>query len=387
MKDYFCVYPHCLVRTNDKRVLILDPHTKLSVISEDAEIVETFTIDDNYAFPVIKKGDAFYAEAITKELGYFVNAKSSPFSMPPKLTFFTSMEKEKKALGYSTGWHIPSLIKSMSLYLNNSKILLRNEILYDQLAYPRYKEVRETMTASTWKSLLTVLKSPYLRTIFVCGDIENLLTEVLDAVMEKCNCSVVLRTSIQEFDKAFKLTVKYPNIKFDFIINDTKLIGSLRKDWISDNISFTLPVMTMADLEQLETLKVSVKCIPLIHNAKVQNDIVEQMLLSQNDIIEGVSSIEDCLRKDFVNINFWEHIALTIEGALLVGNDVIGNINERTVYSLMTDYLQRPQNLWNLTRSKNVNCKDCLFTSLCPCISIYEKQGIIKRACLDGTEI
>jgi len=387
MKDYFCVYPHCLVIVKGEKVLILDPYTKLYVFSDNAEIVKACTVDDNYTFPAVKKGKAFYAEATSKDLGYLIKAEHSPFTVPPKLTFISSMEKERKALGYSTGWRIPSLIKTVSLYLNNNNILLPNELLYDQLAYPRHNETEEVMTRPTWERMLAVLKSPYVETVFVCGDIDELLIESLGDILDECNCSVVIRTSIQELDKAAKLIAKHPKIAFDFIINGTDSMSFVEKYQDNNNFSYTLPVMTTDDLAQLETLKISVKFIPLIHNAIIQNEIVGQMLLSFNDILKSVSSVDDYLRKDYFNANFWGHIALTKEGTLLVGDDIVGNINDKTACSLMTDYLQKAQNLWKLTRNKKSSCKDCLLTSLCPSISIYERQGIIERACNDGTDL
>lgn len=380
MKTYFCVFPHCLVRTNDGKVLLLDPCSKSFIVSKKAGVVASFSNADNYVFAIEEEEKEFYIKAELKQLGYIIEAETLPFAAKPKLAFISSMEKEKKALGYSTGWHIPSLIKFVSVYLNNTKIHLPHESLYAQLEYPKFGFATDVQSQTVWDRINSVIKNSPVEIVYICGDVDDMMIQALNRIKKNDYCTLVVRTAISEYDKAIELLGNYSKLKLDFIVNDPCKIQYVLD--ISNQVLFTYPIISLADLDYVEEKSNShLRYLPLVYDTKKQSELIEQMLLSLIEILESITSIEECLIKGAINRNFWGHIIVTEEGNLCVGNDLIGDIYNKTIYALMADYLQKPQNLWLLTRDKKPSCSDCLLSLVCPCISIYEKQGFISGAC------
>lgn len=382
MKRFFCVYPHCLVRTNDEEVMVFNPRTKEILFSEEVELVESFSQTDSFVFPVVEHKSEFYTEALSKQLGYIVNAETQPYYASPNINFVSSMTKEQRALGYSSGWRVPSLIKSISIYLNNKNIILTKELLYAQLEYPKYSAEIGCMSQRGWDKLRTVLVCSPIETVYICGDIDDALLKLLDKVRGIYAQNVIIRTSTSEYDKAIKLLDATSNISIDFIVNDFSLFERIAKsNDVSEHISFTIPIFSLKDLPQIDVHKLSMRYVPLVYDVNQQKDLIEQMLLSYNDIIESTDSIDTCLTRDIVNANFWGYITICQDGTLSIGNIEIGDLNKNGIYSLMVNYLQSSDNLWMFSRNKYLPCQNCIYTSICPNVSIYERQGVIKRAC------
>ena len=63
---YFCVLPHCYVKTNGDSVLIINPQTKQYVYSTSSTIVESFVKNkDSYSYCIFDENDEFYLDAIS----------------------------------------------------------------------------------------------------------------------------------------------------------------------------------------------------------------------------------------------------------------------------------------------------------------------------------
>lgn len=104
---YFCVFPHCYVNANADSVLVINPHTKQYVYSVSLTIVESFTNNKNsYSYCILDEQDQFYIDALSKHLGYIIESIFPPYYPNPKISFVSSMGKEKRAL---------ATIKSLSL--------------------------------------------------------------------------------------------------------------------------------------------------------------------------------------------------------------------------------------------------------------------------------
>lgn len=384
MKSLFCVYPHCLVRTNGERILIFNPQTKSSIFCEEVEIVESFSDTDNYIFPVVEKKKSFYKEAVSKQLGYMIVAETRPFYASPKLNFVSSMKKEQRALGYNSGWRIPSLIKSISLHLNNTNVRLPKDSLYVQLDYPKCYIKRSSFSHYILDKIRNVILCSPIEIIYISGDTDKAMCQLINKMKEFYTGTIVVRTSICEYDKMLELLDAddiNSNLRIEYIVNDLPIFKSITKIGnISDRVSFAMPILSLGNIMGGNS-QLHIRYIPLIYDSRQQHNLIEQMLLTKEEILESTSSIEACLSKDVLNENFWGHITITIDGNLYIGSDFLGEINERTVYSLISKYLQKNNNLWQYTRNKKDECKKCLLSSLCPSISIYECQGFINRAC------
>lgn len=387
---YFCVFPHCYVKTNGDSVIIINPHTKQYVYSASSTIVESFIKNKNsYSYCIIDEKDHFYVEAISKKLGYIIVSIFPPYHPKPKIFFVYSMSKEKKALGYNTGWYVPSFIKSLSIYFNNKNLRLTQNNLFDQLEYPSQEAILYKMDKQLWRETFTVLSNSPIEIITLCGDIDELLLDTLDKI-EQIYCErIVIRTVICEYEKVKKLLCKYSNLRIELIVSDITVLDKLlgTNDVIYNDITFIIPLLSLDNFKSLDTIDFQIKYVPLVYDIKLQSNLIEQMQLNFNDILSSSTSIEDSLIKGVINSNFWGSVIIKRNGLLYVADEFIGDTAHESIYSILNKWLQKSQNSWMMTRDKYPACQNCLFATICPNISIYEKQGILKRACLENVYI
>ena len=384
---YFCVFPHCYVNANADSVLVINPHTKQYVYSVSLTIVESFTNNKNsYSYCILDEQDQFYIDALSKHLGYIIESIFPPYYPNPKISFVSSMGKEKRALGYNTGWNIPSFIKSVSFHFNNRNLRLPQNILFSQLEYPKQDEISYKTNKQLWNEIFTVLSNSPIEIITLCGDIDELLLDTLDKI-EQIYCNrVVIRTAICEYEKAKNILCKYSNLKIELVVNNITVLNKLLEtnNVPYNDITFTIPLLSLDDFKSLDTVNLQVTYVPLVYDIKLQSELIEQILLNLDDILNSSTSIEGILIKGIINSNFWGSVIIKRDGLLYVADEFIGNTIHESIYSLLNKWLQKSQNSGMMTRNKYSSCKKCLFVQLCPNISIYEKQGILKRACLES---
>lgn len=383
---YFCVLPHCYVKTNGDSVLIINPQTKQYVYSTSSTIVESFVKNkDSYSYCIFDENDEFYLDAISKELGYIIVSEFPPYNPKPKIFFVSSMSKEKKALGYNTGWYVPSFIKFLSIHFNNINLCLPHNDLYIQLEYPKQEVNSYKMDKQLWREVFTILSNSPIEIITLCGDIDELLLETLYKIEQMYHNRVVIRTAICEHEKVKKILCEYSNLKIEFIVSNITVLNRLLEtsDATFNDIAFIMPLLSLDDFKSLDTLNLKIQYVPLVYDIKLQSDLIEQMQLNFNDILSSSTSIEDSLIKEEINSNFWGSVIIKKNGLLYVADEFIGDITHESIYPILNKWLQKSQNSWMMTRDKYSACKDCLFATICPNISIYEKQGFLKRACLE----
>lgn len=384
---YFCVFPHCYVKTNGGSVLIINPQTKQYVYSMSSIIVESFVKNKgSYSYCIFDEKNKFYVDAISKELGYIIVSEFPPYNPNPKISFVSSMSKEKKALGYNTGWYVPSFIKFLSIHFNNINLCLPQNNLFDQLEYPKQDVNSYKMDKQLWREIFTVLSISPIEIITLCGDIDELLLDALYEIEQIYHKRVVIRTAIREYEKVKKLLCKYSNLKIELIVSNITVLDRLLEtsDATFKDITFIMPLLSLDDFKSLDTLSLQIQYVPLVYDIKSQSDLIEQMQLNFNDILSSSSSIEDSLIKGIINSNFWGSIIIKRNGLLYVADEFIGDITHGSIYLLLNKWLQKSQNSWMMTRDKYPSCQECLFATICPNISIYEKQGLIKRVCLEN---
>lgn len=213
-----------------------------------------------------------------------------------------------------------------------------------------------------------------------------MLLDTLDKI-EQIYCNrVVIRTAICEYEKAKNILCKYSNLKIELVVNNITVLNKLLEtnNVPYNDITFTIPLLSLDDFKSLDTVNLQVKYVPLVYDIKLQSELIEQILLNLDDILNSSTSIEDILIKGIINSNFWGSVIIKRDGLLYVADEFIGNTIHESIYSLLNKWLQKSQNSWMMTRNKYSACKKCLFVQLCPNISIYEKQGILKRACLES---
>ena len=384
---YFCIFPHCYVNANKDSVLIINPHTKQYVYSASSTIVENFIHNnDSYSHRIFDDKDQFYVDAVSKHLGYIIESTVPPYHPSPKISFISSMSKEKRALGYNTGWYIPSFIKFLLIHFNNRCLSLPQNILFDQLEYPKQDVILYKMDKQLWKEIFAVLSCSPIEIITLCGDIDEFLLDTLDKIEQIYHNRIVVRTVICEYGKAKNLLSKYSNLRIEFIVSNITTFDKLLEtsNVLCNDMTFIIPLLSLENFKSLEDFNLQVRYVPLVYDIKLQSELIKQIQLNFDDILNCTISIDDLLMKKIINSNFWGSVIIKGNGLLYVADEFIGNTAYESIYSALNKWLQKSQNSWMMTRDKYVPCQNCLFVTICPNVSIYEKQGMLKRACLES---
>lgn len=115
--------------------------------------------------------------------------------------------------------------------------------------------------------------------------------------------------------------------------------------------------------------KVQIKCNPFGNFSNLKT------LLSYNidDVLLTKISKNNCIRNDWINLNFWGDLFVNALGEVLIASSkVIGNIYEWN--DIQFGKLLSEESLWRMVRRSKDKCNACLFRNICPPISLIEKK-------------
>lgn len=387
MKKYLCIYPFCVVNEGLAGTFIFNPKNKAHIIIRD-KIQRT---TDSYVFPIETENSITTANKIVQMgLGYIIETSiSKPFLRAPQLMFTSSIEKEAKSFGFNTGWHTNSCIKSMSILLNNNSIpIIADTLTCAQACFPIYHHQTPKVYEKVISEMENIcLNCPNLEGFVLSGDIDESLICLLDFITTKYKGSVLVRTSVSCMKSVPELYNKYKDIHVDILMttsDDRNKISSVIKSGNS-GISFSVLLDSAKYLGTWTKSDMSLSYIPIIVDKERQQDLIRMMLLTSDDILNTNSSVDECLRKQKLNTSLFGNVTLSCDGDVFLGEEKIGNIATESILNLITNALGKRTNAWTLTRKHNKDCKFCIFSILCPNLSIYEREGLIKRACDEKT--
>ena len=378
------MYPHCLMTANSDSVLIFNPKSKGRVIISDGRLALWTKSHTSNVLPVYDQSRRLFEEAEHRRMGLFIGeVKAMPYMQGQAITLLSSMEKERRSLNHVTGWKIPSYINTVYLHFNNTHYKAASSCMYSQIGYPHYDATPSIMSCQAGEGMSALIRGTAVKTLYLCGDIDNVLTESLREVYEG-NYSVVIRTFACEADKIISLLRDYPDLNVEIMTDNRREYLNALRQLISWSPTFLFVITDVSELGIYQNEEVEHAFIPVIYDAEKQKGLLSQMRMTLEDIFNSVRSIKDCLMKEVVNSSAFGKISIDIHGNISSNEEYIGNVDNGTAFGLLTKWLQKENNSWMLTRRKVSQCSDCLLSSLCPCVSIYERQGFIQTACCNS---
>ena len=378
MNTVFYFYPHCYLKSTDNEILVYDTLNKRHVYLKNYPLLRCDKESFQRGFlKVSKKHDDFLNQCIANDLGYFIDfEKIVPFMYNRNLEFVTSLNKERKALGYNLQSYTNSLLKEVTILLNNSKKELTEEMCL-QMEYPRYNNACIDMDF-----LLKQLSSfQCIETIILSGE---LMTSLLYNVLEyakKHNIHVIHRIvySSDIFTTALKLMNEYSNFSIEIFVDSLCEMAQI-KSFLNDNIYVKAIIKSINDLEKFKGHE-NIMYLPVLSSKRNNTDVLLQMILSKKDILHSTKTIKDCLLADYINPTIYGHLTIDYDGSVSCLGNRIASIYESDLASMVNHWIGEERCIWYETRKKKDTCRDCALQSLCPPISIYEKTGIYKCPC------
>ena len=161
----------------------------------------------------------------------------------------------------------------------------------------------------------------------------------------------------------------------------TYIKRKVNEDWI-ERLSVTFIIKSADELNTfVHTPYKSKNFIPVLYDTKLQQSIVDEMLIDVEDIIGTNSSPLEVYKKQMIHPNNYGSLLIDSNGNVFDCLKYIGNIHEEDIYEILNNDLHDTDSFWYMTRRKWNECSNCVFADICPPLSVYELQGIIPCAC------
>lgn len=378
MNTIFFFYPHCYLKSTDNEILVYDTLNKRHVYLKNYPLLQCEKDSFQRGFiKVSKNHDDFLNQCLANDLGYYFDSeKVVPFMYNRNLDFVTSLDKERKALGYNLQSYTNSLLREVTIFLNNSKKELSEEMCL-QMEYPRYNNACIDMDF-----LLKQLSSfQCIETIILSGELKtSLLYNVLEYAKNH-NIYVIHRIVYNSdiITTVLKLMNKYSNLSIEIFVDSLCEMAQI-KYIIKDQICVKAIIKSVNDVEKFNGLE-NIIYLPVLSSKRNNTDILLQMMLSVDEILHSTKTIKECLLSDYINPDIYGHLTIDYDGSVSCHGKVIASIDESDLTSVVNHWIGDDDCMWYETRRKKDTCKDCALQSLCPPISIYEKIGIYKCPC------
>lgn len=378
MSTIFYFYPHCYLKSTDNEILVYDTLNKRHVYLKNYPLLQCDKESFQRGFlKVSKNHDAFLNQCLANDLGYYIDfEKIVPFMYNRNLEFVTSLDKERKALGHNLQSYTNSLLREVTILLNNSKKELTEEMCF-QMEYPRYNNVSINVDSllkqlSPFQCIETIILSGELKTSLLCNALEYAKKHNIHVVHRISYDSVIITTELELMDK-------YRNLSIELLVDGIGDITQI-KSIIKEQICVKAIIKSANDVEKFKGLE-NIIYVPVLLLERNNTDILLQMVLSEEEILHSTKTIKECLLSDYINMTVYGQITIDYDGSVSCLGKGIASIYESDLTSVVNHWIGEDDCMWYETREKKDTCKDCALHSLCPPISIYEKIGIYKCPC------
>lgn len=177
---------------------------------------------------------------------------------------------------------------------------------------------------------------------------------------------------------------KHPALNFEILLNKENY-GNLAEyiETIKGRVLFTVLLESLNEMSIWDSLDLFLSYRPLIRDKNAQADMIRQMLLTKEEILQTHNSLFECLCKDVINTSMFGEATVDLAGNVSLCEKHLGNLKDDNLFALLTKGLENKDNAWMFTRNKSKNCQSCVFSNLCPNISVYERIGALQTACVD----
>ena len=378
MNTIFYFYPHCYLKSTDNEILVYDTLNKGYVYLKNYPLLQCEKESFQRGFLMASENhDEFLNQCLANDLGYYLAfEKVFPFMYNRNMEFVTSLDKERKALGYNLQSYTNSLLREVTILLNNGKKELTEEMCL-QMEYPRYNNVSIDVDfllkqLSSFQCIETIILSGELKTSLLCNALEYAKKHNIHVVHRILYDSVVITTALELMDK-------YSNLSLEIFVDSPSEIAQI-KAFLKDKICVKAVIKSVNDIEKFKGFE-NIIYLPVLSSKHNNTDILLQMILSEEEILHSTKSIKDCLLSDYINPTIYGHLAIDFDGSVSCYGKRIASMYESDLTSVVNHWIGEDDCLWYETRKKKDTCRDCALQSLCPPISIYEKTGIYKCPC------
>lgn len=381
MRTLLVLYPHCYIKSTDTEVLIYDTSNRNHVYLNNSPLSKTDKETLLMGYVTCNKvNDSFVNECIKHNVGYFVDCpKTLPFMRKRNLTFITSLQKERNALGYNLSSYTNLLLKTITIQLCNSQIDLYPVEVFKQIEYPDNNELKIDLH-TIFNQLLPFLN---LERVILSGEIDSdTFIEILRILQNK-NVYVTHRLffKIENIDNIISLLDSFEKLTIELLVDNSKPFEQLSRI-NHERIFIKAIIESIDDIEYFSNLKNVIYTPILSANNDKSTDLLNQMIITKKEVLNTSKSLKDCLTSDYINTGIYGHLSISNNGLVTSLNQKIGSIHEQDLACIINSWVSKDDCMWYYVRGMKEQCKNCALQSICPPISIYEDMGYFKCPCL-----
>lgn len=185
MNKLFCFLPSCHITTTEKEILVYDTISFNKIYLKDIafSISEQQMLRERGCLLCTSHNEVFIHSCLQKQLGYYIDFDGVfPFFPKRGLSFLSSLQKEKKALGHNLASYTNLMLKSLTVFANNSRNADLDAACYKQLEYP--EKNHDVIDIS--RLLSNIEPFIYLEEIIISGELQEIqLIQILESVEKK----------------------------------------------------------------------------------------------------------------------------------------------------------------------------------------------------------
>ena len=377
MNTIFFIYPHCHINSTDKELLVYDTLSGKHVYLKKNPLTMSDKDSLQMGYLIVsEKHNDFINLCLANELGYFIDFTNvPPFFCKRDLEFVTSLAKERKALGYNLASYTNLLLRTITIYCNNSSNKYSEEMCL-QMEYPK----RNNNNIDIDFILHQLTNFQHIVSIVLSGELKtSSLSSVLEYAKER-NIFVTHRLLCDSFLNNFSMELfdKY-NYSIELLVDCPSDIEQINA-FSNDRIYIKAIIQSIADIPKYEVNE-NFCYLPVLSSNRDNTEILQQMILSVEDILYSSKTINDCRLLSYINPDIFGHLTIEYDGSVSCQNNKIASIYEFDLSFIVNRWIGNNKCTWYNTRRKKDICKDCALQCLCPPISIYEELHFYKCPC------
>ena len=377
MNKIFFFYPHCYLKSTNREILVYDTINRKYVYTKKNPLSPSEKVFFQKGFVYVSETPSdFVNQCIMNGLGYYVDFESiSPFMYNRDLEFVTSLSKEKKALGYNLHSYTNLLLKEVTVLLNNHKRNYHRDICL-QMGFPQYNDAIIDLDY-----IFRQLSSfPHIESIILSGELDKSLLSALEYAKER-DIHITHRILLDSTNDVESLHCmeEYENFSIELLVDSSMDVEQI-KSLVRDKIYVKAIIQSIHEIEKFQNIN-NVIYLPVLSPSHNNMDILNQMILSEDEILQSPKSLKDCLMSDYTNPLSYGNLVIDYDGSVSCLGEIIASIYDTDLSSIVNAWVSKNNNMWYYTRQKKKSCKDCALQALCPPISIYEKLGYYECPC------
>lgn len=378
MNKIFYFYPHIHLKSTNKEFLAYDTLNTKHVYIKTNLLSQSDKDSLKMGFVKVSESLSFVInQCLINELGYLIDyVNILPFMSNRELEFVTSLSKERRALGYNLLTYTNSLLRTTTILLNNRYEGYPEELCL-QMEYPKCNNTvididHILYQLSSFQCLERIILSGELTTTSLCKVLEYAKDFKIHVTHR------ILFESIDELN-SLEFIAKYNNLSIELLINNSSDISQIRS-LSNEHIFVKAIVQSVNDVVKFSGID-NLMYLPILSSNNDNTEILQQMLLSEEEILHSKKSIKDCRLSDYINPDIFGHLTINYEGMVSCLGEEIASIFDFDLSSIVNNWVGSDKCNWYKTRRGKDTCKDCALQCLCPPISIYEEKSLYKCPC------